>query len=231
MKTFEVIDLGFVSFEECHRIQKELLEKRIKKEIPDTLILCEHPAVITMGKKNGRKNLLVEEEFLKEKNAGLFSVERGGDVTCHCPGQLVAYPIFDLSGHGKDINKFLDDIEEVIILTLKQYGFDGGKRRGYAGIWINGDTGKEEIGFIGIALTRWVTYHGFSINVNPDLEPFSWIVPCGLDGARVTSMEKLMGKNAYDLSVDKIKINILKNFEKVFNIKVQAVIPNVRSAA
>lgn len=218
MREFVILDKGLIAYAECHALQKDLLEKRIRRQIADTLVLCEHPQVVTMGRAKGNDSLLVSRDFLKQKNIEFLFVERGGDITCHCPGQIVVYPVFDLYEKGRDVHKFLHSLEEVIILTLREYGFDGRRRKGNAGIWVSRETGDEEIGFIGIALKKWVVYHGFSFNVNPNLDFFSMINPCGISGARATSLSSLADREDVRVEMDKVKNSIVRNFESVFGL-------------
>ncbi|OIN96143.1 lipoyl(octanoyl) transferase [Candidatus Desantisbacteria bacterium CG1_02_38_46] len=226
MNNCEVIDPGLTNYKEARDLQKKIVQERLCKKIPDTLILCEHYPVITLGRKGKRKDLLVSEEFLNKNGIEIYPVERGGEATYHGPGQLVGYPIFDLRYHGMDLHKFLRKIEEVIIRTLSEIGIESCRRKGWTGVWIYRNNEFEKIAFIGIGVSKWVTFHGFSLNVNCDLTPFSWIVPCGLKGAHVASVKKVMSLVEH-CSVREIKPKIIKNFRKVFDFDYEKKITRV----
>lgn len=168
-------------------LQKELWRARYEGRIPDTLLLLEHRPVVTMGKNARRENLLLSEDGFRARGVELFQVDRGGDVTYHGPGQLVGYWIFDLRAWGRDVHRFLRAIEEVLIGALAVHGIQAGRSPGATGVWV----GDEKIAAMGLHLSHWVSTHGFALNRDVDLEPFSWIVPCGLRGRGVTSMARL----------------------------------------
>ena len=218
MNKCKVIDLGLSHYEEVRNLQEKIVEARLSKKIPDTLLLCEHYPAITLGRKKRKENLLVSDEFLKEKGIEIYQIERGGEATCHCPGQLVGYPIFDLRSHGMDLHNFLRKIEEVILNALSEIGIKGCKREGYTGVWFHNGSGFEKIAFIGIACRKWVSYHGFSLNIDCDLTPFSWIVPCGLEGVKITSVAECQSFRVSRNNMEKIKEKIIENFEKVFEL-------------
>jgi len=220
LNKLKVIDLGLIEYQEAKKIQEEIVYRRLAGEIPDTLILCEHTPVITMGRKGKRKDILVPEEFLVQRGIKVYSVERGGETTYHSPGQIVGYPVFDLHSYGLDLHRFLRNIEEVIILSLSEIGIEGKRREGYTGVWIANRLELEKIAFIGISARRWITFHGFSLNIDCDLSPFSWIVPCGLKGVRVSSVKKILnGYASQDLTVESIKPKIIENFRRVFGME------------
>lgn len=158
--------------------------------IPDTLLLLEHDPVFTLGRNARSENLLFPEEALRARGFEVFECGRGGDVTYHGPGQVVGYPILDLSPDRRDVHRYVRDIEEVLIRTCADYGLEARQVVGLTGCWV----GQEKIGAIGVRIARWVTSHGFAFNVAPDLAPFSLIVPCGIQGRGVTSLERLVGR-------------------------------------
>jgi lipoate-protein ligase B len=217
MKKIRIIDSGLINYRDGIKLQKKIVQQRLKGEVPDTLILCEHYPVITIGRKGKKSDLLVSEKFLKEKKVGVFEIERGGEATCHCPGQLAGYPIFDLQHHEMDLHKFLRNIEEVIVNTLDEIGVKSCRREGYTGVWIYNGGEFKKIAFIGICASKWVTFHGFSLNVDCDLTPFSWIVPCGLKGIQITSVKETVQRAACSVNMEDIKKKIIENFAKVFN--------------
>jgi len=176
-----LVDLGRMEYGQALQLQRELAAKRAKGEIPDTLLLVEHEPVITLGRKTTPSNF-------KPQNIPVFEVERGGDATYHGPGQLVGYPIILLS--DRDVGRHVRGMEEAIIRTAKSYGVEGERVEGHPGIWVQ----DKKLASIGVAVTDWVTYHGFALNVNTDLSYFELIRPCGLDPTTMTSMQKITGK-------------------------------------
>ena len=175
-----LVDLGRMEYGEALEIQRELARRRARGEIPDTLVLVEHEHVITLGRKTTPANF-------RPQNIPVFQVERGGDATYHGPGQVVGYAIVLLTDH--DVRRHVRNLEETIIRTVKAYGIDGERVEGHPGIWVKG----RKLASIGVAVTDWVTYHGFALNVNTDLAYFDLIRPCGLDPATMTSMQKIKG--------------------------------------
>ncbi len=178
-------------------------------------LFCEHPAVYTLGKSGNINNVLMTETELEENNIQFFNTNRGGDITFHGLQQIVGYPILDLENFYTDIGKYLRNLEEVIILTIAEYGIKGERSIGETGVWIApGIPGKErKICAIGVRCSRWITMHGFALNVNTDLSYFNNIIPCGIQNKQVTSIEKELGKK---LPYDEVKEKIRRNFEKVF---------------
>jgi lipoate-protein ligase B len=176
-----LIDFGRMEYGQALQLQRQLAAKRAKGEIPDTLVLVEHEHVITLGRKTTPANF-------RSQDIPVFEVERGGDATYHGPGQLVGYPIILLSDH--DVRRHVRSMEEAIIRTAKSYGVDGQRVEGHPGIWVNG----RKLASIGVAVTDWVTYHGFALNVNTDLSYFELIRPCGLDPSTMTSLQRVTGK-------------------------------------
>lgn len=178
MKKIKVSKLGRMDYQESLEIQERLMKAVQLGEEEDTLLLVEHPPVLTIGKSGKYNNVVVPEDVLKSKGVTIYEVSRGGDVTYHGPGQIVGYPIMDLKKHGRDIRNFVWKIEEVFIRLLKeQYGIVAHREeKKYTGVWV----GEEKITAIGIAVKHWTTMHGFAFNVNTNLDHFKWIIPCGL---------------------------------------------------
>jgi len=162
----------------------------VKGDLPDLLLFLEHPHVITLGRRGNRTHLIAPSEVLEEMGIPIFHVERGGDVTYHGPGQLVVYPILDLKGYGYRLIRYVDQLEEVILRVLKDFGMEGRRDSLNRGVWVNGD----KIASIGVTIKRWVSFHGFSLNYETDLKYFDLIHPCGLVGKKMTSMAEILGE-------------------------------------
>ncbi|GAB3423189.1 lipoyl(octanoyl) transferase LipB [Niabella aquatica] len=179
------------------------------------LLFVEHPPVFTLGKSGDMNHVLMSEAHLTRLGIDFFKINRGGDITFHGPGQLVGYPIFDLEKFYTDIGKYLRNIEEVTILTLAEYGLHGDRSPGETGVWLDPDTkGRErKICAIGVRTSRWITMHGFALNVNTDLDYFNMIIPCGIQGKQVTSLQKELGRT---VDMNEVKEKMKRNFEKVF---------------
>jgi lipoyl(octanoyl) transferase len=193
------------------------------KEIPTTqhtLLFVEHPPVYTLGKSGNMENVLISEEMRTKKGIEFFRTNRGGDITFHGPGQIVGYPILDLEKFYTDIGKYLRNIEEMIILTLAGYGIAADRSPGETGVWIDPRSkGKErKICAIGVRSSRWITMHGFALNVNTDLNYFNFIVPCGISNKQVTSIEKELGRK---IDIEEVKEKLKGNFEKVFGVELR----------
>jgi lipoate-protein ligase B len=184
----EVYWLGCVDYGNALELQRQQAAARIRGEVKDSFLLLEHPPVITLGRGATREHLRMEEPLLKARGIEVWEIERGGDVTFHGPGQLVGYPILDLRQHGKDLLLYMRKLEEVLIRALLSYGIRGERRVRQTGVWVDG----AKIASIGVHVSRWVSRHGFALNVNTDLSAFDMIVPCGLDGIRITSMASLL---------------------------------------
>ena len=232
-------DLGIIAYKTAWDYQEELLQANVKvksairsgqfagedttisrtlSEQPSTInhfLLCEHPSVYTLGKSGNIDNVLMSEAELEQNNIQFFNTNRGGDITFHGLQQIVGYPILDLENFYTDIGKYLRNLEEVIILTIAEYGIKGERSSGETGVWVEpGIKGRErKICAIGVRCSRWITMHGFALNVNTDLSFFNNIIPCGIQNKQVTSIEKELGmKVDYTEAKEKIK----RNFEKVF---------------
>ncbi|MGE5569998.1 MAG: lipoyl(octanoyl) transferase LipB [Rhodospirillales bacterium] len=186
MRRCELRDLGLVEYGRALELQRALVEKRKRGEIADQLLIVEHPHVITLGRNGKLSNLLAGEEVLRRAGISFFPIERGGDITYHGPGQIVGYPIFDLREWKRDVVAYVRTLEEVIIGALSEFGIAAGRVEGCTGCWVDG----RKIAAIGVHISRWVTSHGFALNVTTDLSYFQYIVPCGLMKP-VTSMAEL----------------------------------------
>jgi lipoate-protein ligase B len=208
----EARDLGRLRWAEAYALQRELSEQRKRHEIPDQLLLVEHPHVVTMGRNGHMENLIASEEVLSRSGIDFHHTNRGGDVTYHGPGQLVGYPILDLNEWKRDVHAYVRAVEEVIIHTIGSFGLDGGRVLGATGVWVNG----AKICAIGVHISRWVTSHGFALNVETDLQYFQYIIPCGLT-LPVTSM-RVLGVSA---SMSEVKLALRLQFAKVFGYEME----------
>ncbi len=198
----EYIDLGLSDYKEAYKTQCEVRSKVAEGACENTLIITEHKSVITIGRIGSEKHIF------KTEGIEVLNVDRGGDVTYHGPGQLVAYPIFKLENEARDIHGFLKFLEEVGISFLSKYGVRAETRPGMRGIWVR----DSKIASIGIGVKKWVTYHGMAININTDLKPFSFIKPCGIDRVKITSLENLLKER---LDIEDAKRKIRESFEKI----------------
>ena len=185
---------------------------------PNYLVFCEHPHVYTLGKSGKPEHLLLDEHGLKEKNAVYYPINRGGDITYHGPGQIVSYPILDLDNFFTDIHLYLRTLEEAVILTLADYGLQAGRYLGYTGVWFDADNERaRKICAMGVRCSRWVTMHGLAFNVNPDLDYFKNIVPCGIDDKAVTSMQQELGEK---LDIKAVQKNLQHHISVLFGMEV-----------
>ena len=200
-----VKDLGIRSYQEVWDLQKDFQKKRIEKRLDDTLILVEHEPVYTLG-KNANKNHLLQS---RDRSINVFDIERGGDITFHGPGQLVGYPIIDLSYYRRSVSWYMRSLEQLAIDVLKDFGISASRIKGLTGVWV----GEEKIAAQGVRISRWVTMHGFSLNVNPDLSFYDGIIPCGIFNHGITSMEELLG-SAQDM--DDVKAMVVEKFNNLF---------------
>jgi len=224
----EFINLGLKDYKDTWDYQevlfKESIQLKIKhrdgltKVLPShKLLFCEHPHVYTLGKSGSEQNLLIGEAILKQKGATYYKINRGGDITYHGPGQLVVYPILDLDQFFTDIHKYMRFLEEAVILTISEFGIKGERITGCTGVWIDGNTPNErKICAMGVKSSRWVTMHGLALNINPDLDYFENIVPCGITDKAVTSMEQEIG-GAVDFEA--VSISLKQNIAKVFEFE------------
>jgi len=188
-----VIGLGRMAYGEALALQRDLAQRRIDRSLDqDLLLLVEHPPVVTLGRGGQAAHLVASKEFLAAKGVEVFEVERGGDVTCHGPGQLVGYPIYDLTQHRRDLHWFLRALEECLIAALRDLGVSAERRAGFTGVW----TAGRKIASIGIHVKQWVTWHGVALNVMTDLSLFDLIVPCGIPDVTITSIQKELGERS-----------------------------------
>ena len=199
-------DLGLSPYQQTWDLQKKLQSRRIKNEIEDTVLLVEHEPVYTFG-KNADENHLLQNY---PDNVNIFHIERGGDITFHGPGQLVGYPIIDLHNYKMSISWFMRSLEDVIINTLMHYGIAANRKEGLTGVWVK----DEKIAALGVRISRWVTMHGFALNVNTQLHYYDSIIPCGIFEYGVTSMEKVLNK---EIDMDEVKHVLIEQFQNVFN--------------
>ena len=220
-REIDVVDVGTMGYGECWRLQQRLFEGAIAKkaagEVPkQTILLVEHPPVYTLGKSGKESNLLVAEEFLKSLGAEFFHIDRGGDITFHGIGQIVGYPILDLSQLGIGLKAYIDAIEGAVIDTMAEWGIDCQRVAGASGVWIV-EQGKpmRKICAIGVKSSRWVTMHGFALNVNTDLKWFNLINPCGFTDRTATSMERELGR---EVDMEEVKARLLEHFAKKLDV-------------
>ena len=208
MNRIKIIDLGFLDYKNSWNYQKELQKKVLIGDCSDSIIFVEHDSVYTFGKNSDKSNLLIS----KDNKIKIYETERGGEITYHGPGQIVCYPILNLKNFKQSVTWYMRALEEVIIETLKLFNIKATRKDGLTGVWVK----DEKIGAQGVRMSKWVTMHGFALNVNTDLRFFNDIIPCGIKDFGVTSIEKIIGKEQ-DLSL--VKEHILISFAKVFNIK------------
>ncbi|TNE70257.1 lipoyl(octanoyl) transferase LipB [bacterium] len=229
MKKVLHVDLGKIDYQACWDLQKQIQAKIMQEKrafqkglmqnedrLPDVLLFVEHPHVYTLGKSGSESNLLANEAFLKQIEATYVPIDRGGDITYHGPGQLVGYPILDLDRYFTDLHKYLRYLEEIMIQVCADYGFDAGRKESLTGTWV----GEEKICAMGVKCSRWVTLHGFALNMNPNLEYFNYIVPCGITDKGVTSLEKLSGKKVNEQDV---KEKVLTHFSRLFEVEIEQI--------
>jgi lipoyl(octanoyl) transferase len=228
MQKVRLQDLGLKDYKETWDYQEKLFQGIIDIKIdnrknntsnktPNYFIFVEHPHVYTLGKSGDLSNLLLNEVQLEQKGATFYKINRGGDITYHGPGQIVGYPILDLDNFFTDIHKYLRFLEEVIIKTLEEYGITATRSKGETGVWLDvGTPFARKICAMGVRTSRWVTMHGFALNANTNLGYFDNIIPCGIKGKAVTSMEAELGKN---VDLDEVKTRILKHFKELFVVE------------
>jgi len=227
-KQIIVKDLGHKDYKETWDYQESLFEEIVELKrknraentdlpTPNYFLFVEHPHVYTLGKSGHMENLLIDEAALAKKGASFYKINRGGDITYHGPGQIVGYPIIDLENFFTDIHKYLRSLEEVIIRTLADYGIKGERSEGETGVWLDvGTPFARKICAMGVRASRWVTMHGFALNVNTDLGYFDNIIPCGIRGKAVTSLNVELSKEKVD--TEEVKRYILKHFEEIFGV-------------
>lgn len=224
-------DLGLKDYKETWDYQEKLFKQTVDLKIknrrentsyetPNHFLFVEHPHVYTLGKSGDIENLLVNEEQLKTKGATFYKINRGGDITYHGPGQIVGYPILDLDNFFTDIHKYLRFLEEMVILTLAEYGLKAERSEGETGVWLDvGTPFARKICALGVRASRWVTMHGFALNVNSDLGYFDMMIPCGIKGKAVTSLNIELGKQ--EVSMEEIKEKLIKHFCILFEAEIE----------
>ncbi|MGY8919955.1 MAG: lipoyl(octanoyl) transferase LipB [Flavobacteriales bacterium] len=229
-KSVTIKDLGVIDYKKCWDYQEELFKSVVDIKIKNRrqslnlqtlnyLLFVEHPHVYTLGKSGDISNLLINESQLEQRGAKFYKINRGGDITYHGPGQIVGYPILDLDNFFTDIHKYLRFLEEVIILTLKEYGLSASRNPGKTGVWLGVETPfARKICAMGVRASRWVTMHGFALNANVDLSYFDNIIPCGITNNSVTSLNKELGVENVDLT--EVKQKIIKNFKILFEAEI-----------
>ncbi len=229
-KVVEVKDLGLKDYKETWDYQELLFQRTVDLKIknrreetvlptPNHLLFVEHPHVYTLGKSGDIDNLLIDEKALAEKGAKFYKINRGGDITYHGPGQIVGYPILDLDNFFTDIHKYLRLLEEMVILTLAEYGLKAERSKGETGVWLDvGTPFARKICAMGVRASRWVTMHGFALNVNADLGYFDLMIPCGIRGTAVTSLNVELGKKGVPLG--EVKQKLLKHFLDLFEAEI-----------
>ncbi|UJH66471.1 lipoyl(octanoyl) transferase LipB [Allomuricauda sp. SCSIO 65647] len=225
-KKVQLQDLGRKDYKETWDYQevlfKEIVDLKIKNRregtelpTPNHFLFVEHPHVFTLGKSGDEDNLLIDEEALAEKGAKFYKINRGGDITYHGPGQIVGYPILDLDNFFTDIHKYLRFLEEMVILTLAEYGLKGQRSEGETGVWLDvGTPFARKICAMGVRASRWVTMHGFAFNINADLGYFDLMIPCGIKDKAVTSLNVELGKK--EVEMNEVKQKLLEHFETLF---------------
>jgi lipoyl(octanoyl) transferase len=220
-----VVDLGVVPYASACELQRELVEARKAKAIPDVLLFCEHPHVITLGRNGKRENLRANGRLLAQMQVEFHATDRGGDITYHGPGQIVGYPILDLAKHQRDIRWYVEQLEETMIRATRDFGVEARRVEGRHGIWVDSlnrtGAAEEKLAALGVHLSRWVTSHGFAYNVSTDLRYFDLIVPCGIQDARSTSLERILGRA---VETAEVKARLTKHFAEVFGYSLKSVL-------
>jgi len=207
-EAYNILDLGTSRYEDAWDLQKQLQSKRISGQINDQLILVEHPPVYTLGKNSPKEHLLIKES----ENISIIQTDRGGDITFHGPGQLVGYPILDLNQYKKSVSWYMRELEQLIIDVLKEYDIIAGRKKGLTGAWVR----DKKIGALGVRISKWVTMHGFSLNIDPDLQYYQGIIPCGISEYGITSMANLLGENVPSMA--DIKETLVRHFITKFSV-------------
>lgn len=206
-----LFQLHVVEYGEAWELQNALLTARMANTVGDCLILLQHPPTFTFGRRYKESNLISNKDFYKDKGFAICKTDRGGLATYHGPGQLIGYPILKMNSYTKDYYYYLRMLEEVMIRTLSDYEIEAVRNKGYTGVWVD----KAKIGFIGVRIALGYTMHGFSLNVNNDVSPFNFIIPCGIQDMEVTSIKKLLGRN---ITIDEVQCTLVNHYEDVFQV-------------
>lgn len=226
-------DLGVMEYGAAWDLQEKMLKEKVQRKsalvatdgetdadesgfVHHHLLFCEHPPVYTLGKSGKASNVLISDQEREERGIAFYNTNRGGDITFHGPGQIVGYPILDLERFFTDIGKYLRGLEEMVILTLADYGLNGDRSAGETGVWLDPDdpSRARKICAMGVRCSRWVTMHGFALNVNTDMNYFNYIIPCGIQDKKVTSLETELG---YRVPLTEVSVKLRRNFESVFD--------------
>jgi len=215
-----VPDLGLLSYGPACNLQRALIEARKARSIPDVLLLCEHPHVITLGRNGKREHLRVGSHVLAQMQVEFHVTDRGGDITYHGPGQMVGYPILDLTGHRRDVRWYVEQLEEVMLRATADFGIGGKRLESKHGVWVDSPGGEEKLAALGVHLSRWITSHGFAYNVATDLRFFDLIVPCGIPDRQATSLERLLSRG---VSMDELRPRLISHFGEVFSRRMVSV--------
>ena len=208
-RNFDYYDLGLIDYKKAWDLQNEIYNNRLHNEVNDTLLLLEHPHTYTLGKVAAKENLLSNDDQLKQQGISVYEIDRGGDITYHGPGQIVGYPIINLSEWNEDTHKYLRGLEEVLMQTCSEYGLESERNSKFTGVWLK----DRKIAAIGIKVSRWITMHGFAFNVNTNLSYFDGIIPCGIKDKEVTSLSRELGKN---IDLNEVKKVITEKFKEIF---------------
>jgi lipoyl(octanoyl) transferase len=233
MNEVAFIDLGNIEYGRAWDLQESYMKRGLdiksarfhneplgEQDIKHYLLVCQHPHVYTLGKSGFMENLLINDERMKDLNVTFYKTNRGGDITYHGPGQMVAYPVLDLEQYFTDLGRYMRSLEEAIILTLKEYGIESGRLKGSTGVWLDADNANaRKICAMGVKSSRWITIHGLALNINTDLQFFNYIVPCGIVDKGVTSMAKELGRAIDEEEVKKI---FVEKFAEVFESEIIA---------
>src|SRR6202522_3309973 len=213
-KNCAVVDLGLISYAAAYALQQQVVAARKCGDLPDVLLLCEHPHVITLGRNGKTANLRASDRLRAQMNVDFCETDRGGDITYHGPGQIVGYPILDLTEHRRDVRWYVQLLEEMMIRTSAEFGIVARRVEGRHGLWVDTAADQEEkLAAIGVHLSRWVTSHGFAYNVSTDLRYFDLIVPCGIAGKRAISLERALGRH---LDSEEVRRNFILHFGEAF---------------
>ncbi len=216
MNPLLIVDLGLIPFTDAYALQQRIASARKAHAIDDVLLLCQHPHVITLGRNGKRENLLASENVLRQKGVEFHATNRGGDITYHGPGQIVGYPILDLSRIKQDVHWYVRTLEEVMIRASANFGVTAYRIPGKTGIWVAATPAEEKLAAIGVHISRWVTTHGFAYNVSTDLRYFDLIVPCGINDRKATSLEKLLNRA---VSLNEVNANLVRHFSELFSFE------------
>jgi lipoyl(octanoyl) transferase len=209
------VDTGAIAYAEAWELQRRVVQARKADAVPDVLLICEHPHVITLGRNGKHEHLRASSQVLQQMGVEFYPTDRGGDITYHGPGQIVGYPILDLTAHRRDVRWYVEQLEETMIRATASFGIDGKRREGAHGVWVDTPRGEEKLAAIGVHLSRWVTSHGFAYNVSTDLRLFDLIVPCGIPDKRATSLERLLDRT---VSREETLSRLAEEFGNVFQL-------------